>query len=155
MKDRLFAFSERVPLLGRSRDPFMAMVLSGFAAVVLLAVALPEAVFPGDHEARTHVLQLAGGFLVLGGFYFVAVNLRDNRAAQHADRLVATLGLLASKDKATRTAAIVLLEEMSTINPNLPQDSISRATAMAQRRAILAALDIAQAGYSPGRESQH
>lgn len=142
-KDRLFSISERLPLLGGAADPFMAAVLGAFICVTLVAVEMPDRIFPGDKDARTHVLQLAGGLLVVGGFYFVAVTLRSTRAMQHADRLVTTIALLASADDATRIAAIRLLEAMAHPNPNFPKDNASHAMAAAQREAILDALRFA------------
>jgi hypothetical protein len=142
-KDRLFTVSERIPLLGGAADPFMATVLGVFICVTLVAVEMPDRVFPGDRDARTHVLQLASGLLVVGGFYFVAVTLRSTRAMQHADRLVTTIALLGSADDATRIAAIRLLEAMAHPNPNVPKDNASRAMAAAQRDAIVDALRFA------------
>lgn len=142
-KDDLFKITEHLPIVGGTADPFMATVLGCFVVVVTaLATLDPDLLFDDDAEARTHILQFAGGLLVVGAFYFGAVTLRTNRAGEHANRLLTTLGLLdATHATAVRVAAIQLLDGMSLVNPNLPKDTTSKAVADGQREAIALALD--------------
>jgi hypothetical protein len=156
-KDRLFAFSERLPLIGRAADPFVAAALGLVVVLTLVFVAIPGQVFPEDHNARGHILQLAGGLIVVGGAYFAAVNLRSTRASQLADRLRATLGDLGSDSEAVRVGAIQLLEGMANEDPNLPKDTAGRAAVQAQRRAIYAALAamVEEGGAASAEAARH
>lgn len=142
-RDRLYTSAEKLPLVGGAAYPFMAAALGVFVILTSVAVLIPQYVFPGDKDARAHVLQLGGGLIVVGAFYFATVTLRASRAAQLADRIVATIALLGSESEAVRIGAVALLEDMSRENPNLPKDSVSRATNRAQKRAILQALTAA------------
>ena len=145
-RDRLYTSAEKLPLVGGAAYPFMAAALGVFVILTSVAVLIPQYVFPGDKDARAHVLQLGGGLIVVGAFYFATVTLRASRAAQLADRIVATIALLGSESEAVPIGAVALLEDMSRENPNLPKDSVSRATNRAQKRAILQALAAGEEG---------
>jgi hypothetical protein len=82
-KPRSLRFFARLPITRDAGDPEYAGVLLLFALIVgggLLFLG-------GTSDAYGHVLQTAGGALVLLGLYFTGINLRWTRYEQYAGRL--------------------------------------------------------------------
>ena len=139
-KDKLFDFVNRLPLLGEMADPIVASVLLVLVSVTIFGLASPHAVFPHDHTPRSHILQAAGGLLVVFAAYYSAIALRDRRAHEYLDRLAKALSDLASDSVATRVGAIRLLQSLALERPVLPPDSTTIGALRARKAAIWEAL---------------
>lgn len=138
-KARLFDLSTRIPLVRETADPWIFLVLAALVVVTAFAVTFPQDVFPGDKDARGHVIQVAAGFLVILGAYFTAVNIREARAQQAFDRLCRVIEQLGSGNEAVRIGAIRLLESIALEKLDLPGGStgeVMRARNAAIREAL-------------------
>ena len=135
-KTRLFATINRAPIVGELADPIVASVLGTLVIITIVAIALPSAVFPRDHDGRTHVLQIAGGLLVVFGVYYTSIAVRDRRAHEYLERLAACIGQLDSTCKATRVGAVRLIQGIALETPVLPSDSTTEGALTARRDAI-------------------
>jgi len=144
-KSRLFESSTRLPLVGETADPWIFLVLAALVAASVLGIAFPHAIFPGDRDARGHVIQAAAGCLVILGAYFTAVNIREARAHQAAERLGRTIDQLGSGDEAVRVAAVKLLQSMALERLDLPSQSAGEAMD-ARNGAIREALTVVAEG---------
>lgn len=121
-----FKFFTQVPVIRDTGDPEYAGILLLFAGTVVAGLVLM-----GTHD-YTHVLQTAGGALVLLGLYFTGVNLRSARAEQYAARLISAIAHLASDSEAVRVATIRLLEAMLLEAPNVLSEEHARVTSYKQ-----------------------
>jgi hypothetical protein len=149
-KARLFDVAGRIPIIKETADPWVFLELLVLAVAVGLGVAFPDAIFPGDEDARTHVLQVGAGALVLLGAYFTAVNIRQVRADQAFDRLHKVIDQLGSDSEAVRAGAIRLLQSILLEKMDLPSGTAGEAMA-ARRKAVENALAaaVAEAGGRP------
>jgi hypothetical protein len=139
LKARLFSLSTRIPLAKETADPWIFLVLVALVVVATVGVVFPEDVFPGDEDARSHVIQVAAGFLVILGAYFTAVNIREARAQHAFDRLCKVIEQLGSESEAVRIGAIRLLESIALEKLDLPGGSTGRVM-RARNDAIVEAL---------------
>ncbi len=128
-----------MPLVGDTADPWIFLVLTALVAVATFGVLFPEDVFPGDDDARAHVIQVAAGLLVILGAYFTAVNIREVRAQQAFDRLCKVIEQLGNGSEAVRLGSIRLLESIALEKLDLPSGSAGEVT-RARRDAIREAL---------------
>ncbi len=150
-RDLLFALSNRVPLVREASDPMVLLVLAILVVATAIAVVFPSDVFPGDKDARSHVLQLAGGVLVLFAAYFTSVNLRETRAQHAFERLSRAIEQLGSESEPVRIGAIKLLESIALERLELPSGTGGSA-AIARHEAVREALEAVArepAGSSP------
>jgi hypothetical protein len=150
-KARLFSVTERTPLARETADPWIFLLLTGLVVVAGLAVAFPGEVFPEDEDARSHVIQLAAGMLVILGAWFTAVNIREVRAHQAFERLQKVIEQLGDGDEAVRIGAIRLLQSIALEKLDLPGGSTGQAL-VARRKAVGDAL-AAVAAEDGGRPS--
>src|ERR1700690_759141 len=97
-KKSAFKFSYHIPVLRDTADPEYAAIYFLFVCVVVGALVI----FGRGNNAYTHILQTAGGVLVVLGVYLTSVNLRISRAEQYAGRLTAAIGQLDSGSEAVR-----------------------------------------------------
>lgn len=132
--------STRIPIVRETADPWIFLMLAGLVLLTALALAFPDEVFSGDKDARTHVIQVAAGLLVILGAYFTSVNIREVRAHQSFERLHKVIGQLESESEAVRIGAIRLLESIALEKLDLPTGSAGEVT-RARRKAIREALD--------------
>ena len=139
-RDLLFALSNRIPLVREATDPMMFLVLATLVVATGFAVFFAEDVFPGDEDARSHVLQLAGGLLIVLGGYFTSVSLREIRAQQAFDRLCRVIEQLGSDSEAVRVGAIKLLEGLTLEKLELPSGTAG-AAARTRQEVIREALE--------------
>jgi hypothetical protein len=139
LKARLFDLANRMPIVGDTADPWIFLVLTALVAVATFGVLFPEDVFPGDSDARAHVIQVAAGLLVILGAYFTAVNIREVRAQQAFDRLCKVIEQLGSGSEAVRLGSIRLLESIALEKLDLPSGSAGEMM-RARRDAIREAL---------------
>src|SRR5947209_14320651 len=107
-KQRFENIPGRSRWIGEAADPVVAGSLLLLAAAAAVCVALANHIFHGDPEARSHVIQIAGGVVVLLGAYFTAQQLVVQRAQRRGEMLSKLLDQLASKDPATQIGAIRL-----------------------------------------------
>jgi hypothetical protein len=114
-KSRAFKFFDRVPVVRDTGDPEYAGILLLFVCSVGVALLI----LGGGSDAYTHVLQTAGGVLVVLGLYLTGVNLRTARSEQYAGRLMTAIAQLASESEAVRIGTIRLLEAMLIEAPNV------------------------------------
>jgi hypothetical protein len=142
LKGRLFAFCDRLPLIGETADPVIAAMLVGIGLLTLIAVAIPSAIFPGDKDARSHVIQVAAGVVLILGAYFAPVSIRELRSQQYSDRLGRIFDQLASSNEVTRIGAIRLLHAVAIEQRALPADAGTKAATIARRRAIWDVLSV-------------
>jgi hypothetical protein len=140
-KERLFQWVNGLPVIGEVADPIVASVLGMLVVVTMVAIAIPGSVFPHDHDARTHVLQIAGGLLVVLGVYYTSIALRDRRAHEYLERFATAIGQLDSGCKATRLGAVRLIQGVALEKPVLPSDSTTAGALAARRKAIWDVLD--------------
>jgi len=77
LRTRLFDLAGRIPIVHETADPWIFTVLLLLIGIAAYGVINADSVFPGDKDARAHVIQAAAGFLVILGAYFTAVNLRE------------------------------------------------------------------------------
>jgi hypothetical protein len=139
-KNVLFSISNRIPLLREAADPVIATVLWTLLIATAGAVALPGEIFPHDHDARTHVLQIAGGLLLVLGAYATSIALRDRRATEYLTRLADAIGKLDSSTLPARAGTIRLVQSLALERPTLPSDSTTEGALSARRAAIWDAL---------------
>jgi len=135
----MFDLTGKLPIVGETADPWIFLVLMTLVAVAALGVAFPDDVFPGDDDARAHVIQVAAGLLVILGAYFTAVNIREARAHQAFDRLCRVIEQLGNGNEAVRVGAVKLLESIALEKLDLPSGSAGEAM-RARRNAIREAL---------------
>ena len=128
-------------VLGGATDPAAALMLWIIAIVGGVAVALAgNAFFQHDKDARSHVIQLAGGVIVLFGAYFTARQLMNAQTQKYAERLGSTLEQLGSGSMSVRISAIRLLQGMLLESHGLPGDTRGRYIDAAWKAAIRDAL---------------
>lgn len=139
MKSKLFYISTRIPLIRETADPWIFLVLTALVVAAAFGIFCPETVFPGDEDARTHVIQVAAGMLLILGAYFTAVNIREARAQQSFDRLCKVIDQLGSDSETVRVGAIRLLESIALEKLDLPGGSAGQVR-RARQKAILDAL---------------
>jgi hypothetical protein len=140
-KERLFAICDRIPLVKEAADPIVATVLGLLAVLAVVGVSIPGEIFPHDSAARSHILQVAGGLVLLFGAYYVSINLRELRAQQYLERLAKNIELLGSPSQVVRIGAIRLLQSVALERPALPADSTTARAARARRQAIREVLE--------------
>lgn len=138
----MFEASKRIPVVGETVDPWIFLLLLGLAGSTTVGVMFAGEVFPNEPEkdARSHVIQLAAGLIVLLGAYFTAVNIREARAQQAFDRLSKVIDQLASESDAVRMGAIRLLEGLAMERLDLPSGSYGHTARLARQNAIRDAL---------------
>jgi hypothetical protein len=141
-KHRLFNQLNRVPIVGETADPVVGSALIALTVLTIIGVALPGKLFPHDPDARTHVLQLAGGLLVVIGVYWAAVNLRETRARQYFERLSAAIDQVGSESLAVQVGGIWLLKSLVLETPALPSDSSTKGAVEARNRAVFDVLTV-------------
>lgn len=146
-KARIFTLSTRVPLVRETADPWIFLVLLALVVVATAGVILAGDVFPGDKDARTHVIQVATGLLVILGAYFTAVNIREVRAQRSFEQLCAVIDQLGSQSESVRVGAIRLLQSLAHEELDLPGGALGRVVET-RRLAILDALAVV-AGEHP------
>lgn len=149
-KARLFDVAGRIPIVKETADPWVFLELAILVVAVGFGVAFPDAVFPGDEDARTHMLQVGAGVLVIFGAYFTAVNIRQARSDQAFDRLHKVIDQLGSDSEAVRAGAIRLLQSILLEKMDLPSGTAGEAMA-ARRKAVEDALSAVadEAGERP------
>lgn len=150
--DRLTPSSPRLPLLAGAADPLILLVLVGLGLLAALGTAFAGQVFPDDHDARGHVIQIAAGVLVLLGAYFTAVTVREARAQQAFERLQKTIDQLGSNSEAVRIGAIRPLEGIAWEKLDLPNSSSAAAVTASRPLAVwdvLSAVANEPAGTAP------
>ena len=76
-KARAFDVANRLPLVSETARPVDVRGARLVRHSPAAAVAFPGVIFPRHHDARSHVLQVAGGLLVILGAYFTAVTIRE------------------------------------------------------------------------------
>jgi hypothetical protein len=141
LKDAIEEPFRRVPVIKDAADPVVAGVLWLVVILTVAGVALAGTViFPHDKDARSHIIQLAGGMIVILGAYFTARRLVAGQTQQYVERLGATLALLDSDHEATRIGAIKLLQGMAVEGAGLPRNSGGIESAGAWQAAIQQAL---------------
>jgi hypothetical protein len=140
-KERLFGLSDRIPLVKEAADPIVAAVLGLLVVLAIVGISIPGEIFPHDNAARSHILQLAGGLILVLGAYYTSVNLRELRAHQYLDRLAKNIELLGAPNQAVRMGSIRLLQGIALERPALPVDSTTAGAASARRHAIREALE--------------
>lgn len=131
----------RAPIVGESVDPVIAGILWLVLMLGIVGVALAGSVlFPHDKDARSHVIQLAGGVLLVLGAYFTVRNLMASQAQQYAERLRTTIAELDKSSPAVQRAAVNLLEAMAYENSGLPGNSEGKKVDGIRKNAIYVAL---------------
>lgn len=141
-KTRAFSLFDRIPIVGEFADPIIATVLLAIMAVTAGALLLSSQIFPHDHEARSHVIQIAGGLVLILGLYYASVTVRELRAQQYLERLSTLISQLASTNEAVRAGTLRLLQSAALERPTLPSDSTTEGAAQARRRAIWEAVTL-------------
>ena len=134
-KRSAFKFSYRIPVMRDTADPEYAAIYGLFVCVVVGALI----VFGQSSSTYTHILQTAGGVLVVLGVYLTSVNLRISRSEQYAGRLMTALGQLNSQSEAVRLGTIRLLEAMLVEVPFVTAEDRERVARY--KRAVIEALD--------------
>jgi hypothetical protein len=145
-KNWLFSRSNRIPLVREAADPVVATVLLLLLIATAYGIARPHDIFPHDHDARGHVLQVAGGLLVVLGAYATSIALRDRRAHEYLTRLGDAIGKLDPAVPPATAGAIRLLQGLALERPALPADSTTPAAVAARRAAIWDALEMIERG---------
>jgi hypothetical protein len=148
----MFGLAGRIPLVRETADPWVFLELVVLVVVAGLGVAFAGAIFPGDDEARSHVLQVAAGVLIVFGAYFTSVNIREVRAHQAFERLQTVIDQLGSDSEAVRAGAIRLLQSIALEKLDLPTGSTGEVV-VARQRAVEDALSAvaAEAGDRPSK----
>lgn len=140
LKAQLWSVTDRIPLVKETADPVVATALGLLVVVAIVGISIPSTIFPHDRTARSHVLQLAGGLLVVFGVYYTALTIRDRRSHEYLERVATLIAQLASPSPAVQIGTIRLLQNAALEKPALPRDSISAEASVARRDAILDAL---------------
>ena len=135
-KHALFGVFDRIPVVKEMADPIVAGVLGVLVLLTIAGVALPGQVFPHDHEARSHVMQIAAGLVVVFGAYYAAVNIREVRGQKYLERLSNVIDQVGSSQPAVRLGGIRLLQSIALERPLLPSDSMTTTAAVARKQAI-------------------
>jgi hypothetical protein len=135
-KARVFSVFDRIPIVSEFADPIVATVLLAIIAVTAGALLLSSQIFPHDSEARSHVIQIAGGLVLILGLYYASVTVRELRAQQYLERLSTLIGQLSSTNEAVRVGTLRLLQSAALERPTLPSDSTTEGAAQARSRAI-------------------
>ena len=137
----------RLRWVGEAADPVVAGSLLVLGVIALICIALANHIFHGDTEARSHVIQVVGGFAVLLGAYFTAQHLVVQRAQQRAEMLSKLLDQAGSSEPAARLGAIRLLQVLVL---DLPRTRGSVETTFALERAVRDALTaLRESGCDP------
>lgn|SRR5271170_5140865 len=139
-KTRVFSVFDRIPIVSEFADPIVATVLLAIIAVTAGALLLSSQIFPHDSEARSHVIQIAGGLVLILGLYYASVTVRELRAQQYLERLSTLIGQLSSTNEAVRVGTLRLLQSAALERPTLPSDSTTEGAAQARSRAIWEAI---------------
>jgi hypothetical protein len=128
--------------IGEAADPVVAAFLLVVAAAAIVGVAFANHIFHGEHAARSLVIQIAGGVVVLLGAYFTAHHFALQREQQRLETLSKLLDQVAAANPATQIGAVWLLQALML---DLPR---TRGTAEASRsleRAVTGALSTLRA----------
>lgn len=150
LKDRIWGLCDHIPLIKETADPIVATVLGIVIVVTALGISFPGRIFPHDSAARSHVLQVAGGLVLIFGAYYTSVNLREVRAQQYLERLARIIEQTGNPSEPVRLGSIRLLQGALLEKPALPADSMSAKTATARQNAMLEVLRaISKEGDSP------
>lgn len=150
LKDRIWGWCDHIPLIKETADPIVATVLSLVIVLTAMGLSFPGQIFPHDNAARSHVLQVAGGLVLIFGAYYASVNLREVRAQQYLERLARVIDQVGSPSEPVRLGSIRLLQGALLARPALPADSMSAKTAEARRLAMLEVLKaISREGDTP------
>jgi hypothetical protein len=132
---------KNLPVLGGATDPAAGLILWIIAIVSGVAFALAgDVFFQHDKDARSHVIQLAGGVIILFGAYFTARQLMNAQTQKYAERLSSTLEQLGSARMSVRISAIRLLQGMLLESHGLARDKSGRYIEAAWKAAIRDAL---------------
>jgi hypothetical protein len=114
-KDAFEKWLATVPLLGDSEDPLLALVLWLLVGATFLSLFLATSIFTRESvgDARIHVLQTAGGVLVVLGTYTAVRTATMTRSRTASERLISTLALLDSGSEAAQIGAIAHLPTLA------------------------------------------
>jgi hypothetical protein len=134
-KRSAFKFFDHIPIMRDTADPEYA----GIYFLFMCAVAGALIVFGQSNSAYTHILQTAGGALVVLGVYLTSANLRISRSEQYAGRLMTAIGQLNSQSEAVRLGTIRLLEAILVEVPHVTTEDRERVNRY--KRAVIEALD--------------
>ncbi len=142
-KKSAFKFFYHVPVMRDTADPEYA----GIYFLFMCAVAAALLAFGQSSNAYTHILQTAGGALVVLGVYLTSVNLRISRSEQYAGRLITAIGQLDSQSEAVRLGTIRLLQAILVEAPHVTTEDRERLGGY--KRAVKEALDVVSAQGEP------
>ena len=124
-------------------------VLGVLVALTIAGICIPHTLFPHDQNARSEVLQIAGGLLVVFGAYYTILGIIHRRAHEYLERLGKLIEQLGSPSQAVRIGTIRLLQSTAHEQPRFPQDSSTAEASAARWDAILDALaELANEGES-------
>lgn len=140
-KERLFGLCDRIPFIKETADPVVATVLALLLLLAIVGISIPGQIFPHDNAARSHVMQMAGGLVVVFGAYYATVNLREVRAQRYLDRLSTVIEQVGSPSEPVRLGSIRLLQSAALEKPALPSDSMTAGAVAARQKAIREVLD--------------
>jgi hypothetical protein len=136
-KERLEEIPTHLPLIANASDPVVAAALWLVFLAATAGLIWAHRILPSDHEARTHIIQIAGGIVVLFGSYFAANRLAVQRSQQRAEMLRKLLDHLGSSRPAVRVGAVRLMESLA-LEP--PANRVAAGETQGQLRAIHDAL---------------
>ena len=139
-KTRIFSIVDRIPIVREFADPIIAAVLLAIITVTASALLLSSQIFPHDSEARSHIIQIAGGLVLILGLYYASVTVRELRAQQYLERLSTLIGQLSSTNEAVRVGTLRLLQSAALERPTLPSDSTTEGATQARSWAIWEAI---------------
>lgn len=114
-KSQRFKFFDRVPGLRDTNDPEYAGVLLVYLCIVAAILIL----LGKRANGYTHVLQTAGGLLVLLGLYITGISTRTARLEQYASRVLGAIAQLDSTNEAVKIGTVRMLEAMLHETPNV------------------------------------
>jgi hypothetical protein len=134
-KSRAFRFFDHVPGIRDTNDPEYAGILLVYVCIVVAALF----VIGTRPNGYTHVLQTAGGFLVLLGLYITGVALRTGRLEQCTSRVMGAIAQLGTTNEAVQIGTIRMLEAMLYEAPNVTSED--RVKVQRYKTAIIDALE--------------
>ncbi len=140
LKESIWGLTDRIPIVRETADPVMTTVLGLVIGLTIVGVCTPHTFFPHDRNARTEVLQLAGGLLVVLGAYYTVLGITHRRAHEYLERLSKLIEQLGSPSQAVRLGTIRLLQSTAHEQPRFPRDSNTAQASAARQAAILDAL---------------
>ncbi len=142
-KNPRFTVFDHVPGLRDANDPEYAGVLLLYVCVVAAILIL----LGKRANGYTHVLQTAGGLLVLLGLYITGINVRTARLEQYASRVMGAIAQLDTTNKAVEIGTVRMLEAMLHETPNVTTED--RLKARRYKTAIVDALESLSSGDTP------